>query len=250
MSPQLEVIRWGLPGRPTPYDVAWERQQVLHAQRVADDIPDTCLLLEHPSVFTAGRRSKGEDRPVDGTPVVEVDRGGEITWHGPGQVVGYPIVKLPLPLNLVQHVRRQEEAIIRTCADFGLATSRIDGRSGVWVLGSGAPEALLSPSLAFEQGLDRKIAAIGVRVARLTTMHGFALNYSPDLTWFDKIGPCGIHDAGVTSLSRELGRTIPITEVLPSLEHHLRTALQVGSVAEPVAFPSVPRQSDRHPALL
>jgi lipoyl(octanoyl) transferase len=245
MNPQLDLIRWGLPHRLTPYELAWERQRALHAQRVAGLIPDTCLLLEHPPVFTAGRRSRPEDRPTDGTPVVEVDRGGEVTWHGPGQLVGYPIVALPVPIKLVRHVHRQEEALIRTCADLGVATTRIDGRSGVWVLGSGAPEPMLSPSCAHRQGLDRKIAAVGVRVSRWTTMHGFALNCDSDLTWFDRIGPCGIRDAGVTSLSQELGRPVRVAEVLPRLEHHLRAVLQVGSAEEPTHFRSVPSQSIR-----
>ncbi|TQS44539.1 lipoyl(octanoyl) transferase LipB [Cryptosporangium phraense] len=190
------------------YNEAWDEQRRLHAARVADDIPDTVLLLEHPSVYTAGRRTKDADRPFDGTPVVDVDRGGEITWHGPGQLVGYPIVQLPRPLDVVAYVRRIEGMLIEVCADLGVATTRVAGRSGVWVL-------------ADERGPDRKIAAIGVRVSRRVAMHGFALNCNPDMSGFGNIVPCGIHDAGVTSLSLELGRTVTIDDVLGLVEPRL-----------------------------
>jgi lipoyl(octanoyl) transferase len=195
-----------------PYEQAWEMQRDVHAARVADEISDTCLLLQHPPVFTAGRRTQDFERPVDGTPVIDVDRGGRMTWHGPGQLVGYPIVRLSMPVDAVGHVRRLEEALIAVCADFGVTAIQIAGRSGVWVPGLGGAAA-------------RKIAAIGVRISRCTTMHGFALNCDPDLSWFGRIVPCGIDDADVTSLSRELGRDVSVDEVLPFVELHLVSAL-------------------------
>ncbi len=195
-----------------PYDDAWALQRETHARRVADDIPDTCLLLQHPAVFTAGKRTQAFERPVDGTPVVEVDRGGRITWHGPGQLVGYPIVKLPMPIDAVGHVRRMEQALIGASADIGVRTVQIPGRSGVWVP-------------ADDNGPDRKVAAIGVRISRCTTMHGFALNCDPDLSWFGRIVPCGIDDAEVTSLSAELSRDVTVDEMLPIVESHLTRTL-------------------------
>jgi len=174
--------------------------------------PPTVLLLEHPSVYTAGKRTQPWDRPADGTPVVEVDRGGKITWHGPGQLVGYPVLRLPDPVDVVAYVRRVERVLIDVCADLGLPTNRIKGRSGVWVP-------------ADERGPDRKVAAIGIRVARGTTLHGFAINCDCDLAAFDAIVPCGIRDAGVTSLSAELGRDVPVAEVLPIVEKHLGTLI-------------------------
>ena len=195
-----------------PYDEAWQLQRDVHAERVADAIPDTCLLLQHPPVFTAGRRTQDFERPIDGTPVIDVDRGGRITWHGPGQLVGYPIVRLPMPVDAVGHVRRLEEALIAVCAEFGVDAIQIAGQSGVWVPGRGGAAA-------------RKIAAIGVRISRCTTMHGFALNCDPDLSWFGRIVPCGIDDADVTSLSRELGRDVTVDEVTPWVEQHLADAL-------------------------
>jgi lipoyl(octanoyl) transferase len=181
------------------YRTAWQLQRDLADARVAGG-PDTLLLLEHPPVYTAGRRTEPHERPVDGTPVVDTDRGGKITWHGPGQLVGYPIVGLAEPLDVVKYVRRLEESLMKVCADVGLDTVRVDGRSGVWVpAGAGRPA--------------RKVAAIGVRVARATTLHGFALNCDCDLGAFTAIVPCGISDAGVTSLSAELGRTVAVGEV-------------------------------------
>ncbi len=202
-----------------PYEQAWDMQRDVHAARVADEIPDTCLMLEHPPVFTAGRRTQDFERPVDGTPVIDVDRGGRMTWHGPGQLVGYPIVRLPMPIDAVGHVRRLEEALIAVCADFGVTAIQIAGRSGVWVPGNGGAAA-------------RKIAAIGVRISRCTTMHGFALNCDPDLSWFGRIVPCGIDDADVTSLSRELGRDVSVDEVLPFVELHLTNALSTARPAK------------------
>ena len=195
-----------------PYDEAWALQRQVHAQRVADEIPDTCLLLEHPPVFTAGKRTQDFERPTDGTPVIEVDRGGRITWHGPGQLVGYPIVKLPMPIDAVGHVRRIEQGLIAVCAELGVEAIQIAGRSGVWV-----------PSK--DGGPARKVAAIGVRISRCTTMHGFALNANPDLSWFGRIVPCGLDDADVTSLSAELGRDVGVAEITPLVERHLATSL-------------------------
>ncbi|WP_407555828.1 lipoyl(octanoyl) transferase LipB [Streptomyces sp. Pv4-95] len=234
------------------YETAWQEQRRVHAARFADEVPDTCLLLEHLPVYTAGRRTSDDERPLDGTPVVDVDRGGKITWHGPGQLVGYPIQKLPRPVDVVAHVRRLEDALIRVCADFGVAASRVEGRSGVWVLGDPVEERAAlgglqldfdpraadelfdprlngpeyAPSNAGQRREDRKLAAIGIRVAKGVTMHGFALNVNPDNTSFDKIVPCGIRDAGVASLSGELGREVTIAEVLPVVEEHLRDVLE------------------------
>jgi lipoyl(octanoyl) transferase len=197
------------------YQKAWEVQRTIH-QEVADGIrPNTLLLLEHPSVYTAGRRTDDSERPTDGTPVIDVDRGGRITWHGPGQLVGYPIVKLLKPTELVGFVREIEAALINVCADLGITAVRVAGRSGVWIQDS--------------QG-DRKIAAIGIRVAKGVTMHGFALNVNPDLSAFRSIVPCGISDADVTSLEIELGRVITIDEVAPLVERHIFESLKKVSV--------------------
>ena len=186
-----------------PYDEAWRLQQAVHGE-VADGGEDVALLLEHPPVYTAGKRTEPWERPSDGTPVVDVDRGGKITWHGPGQVTGYPIVRLADPVDVVAHVRRLEQLLIDVCAELGLTTGRVEGRSGVW-----------TPDGA------RKVAAIGIRVARGVTMHGFALNCDPDLTAYDRIVPCGLVDATVTSLSRELGRNVTVGEALPLLTARL-----------------------------
>ncbi|HZW44351.1 MAG TPA: lipoyl(octanoyl) transferase LipB [Dermatophilaceae bacterium] len=194
------------------YMSAWDRQRELHASVVACDEPDTVLLLEHATVYTAGKRTEPHERPFDGTPVIDVDRGGRITWHGPGQLVGYPIVRLPSPLDVVAHVRRLEEVMIRVSADLGVTAGRIEGRSGVWID-------------ADELRPDRKIGAIGIRVSQSVTMHGFALNCDCDLSWAQVIVPCGIADAGVTSLSQELGRDVSVREVLPYAEKHLSDIL-------------------------
>jgi lipoyl(octanoyl) transferase len=204
----LRVVHAGL----IDYRAAWDEQRRLHDAVVIGAEPDTVLLLEHPSVYTAGKRTNSWERPLDGTPVVDVDRGGRITWHGPGQIVGYPIVRLPDPIDVVAYVRRVEQMLIDVCAEFGLATGRIEGQSGVWVA-------------ADDRGPDRKVAAIGIRVARGVTLHGFALNCDPDLTYFDRIVPCGIRDAGVTSLSVELGGDVTIAEATPVVERHLATIL-------------------------
>ncbi|MET0425943.1 MAG: lipoyl(octanoyl) transferase LipB [Actinoplanes sp.] len=204
----LTVLRPGL----VDYRQAWDEQRRLHEAVVAGDQPDTVLLLEHPSVFTAGKRTEAADRPAEGIPVVDVDRGGKITWHGPGQLVGYPIIKLADPIDVVAYVRRTEQMLIDVCAEFGVTAERVEGRSGAWVRGDG-----LTP--------DRKIAAIGIRVARGVTQHGFAINCDCDLTEYDRFVPCGIRDAGVTSLTVELGRPVTIDEVLPVVERHLPTLL-------------------------
>jgi lipoyl(octanoyl) transferase len=212
----LAVQRLGLGSARQVYRQTWELQQALHARRVEDRIGDTVLLLEHEPVFTAGRRTSPLERPLPGTTrgadVVDVDRGGKITWHGPGQLVGYPIVRLGEPLDVVAYVRRLEAVLIDVCADLGVAAGRVEGRSGVWLP-------------ADDRGPERKIAAIGVRVSRRVTMHGFALNCDPDLAWFGLIVPCGIADAGVTSLSAELGRHVGVLEVADLLEPRLGAIL-------------------------
>ncbi len=197
------------------YEAAWAEQRRLHAARLAGTEPDTCLLLEHHPVYTAGKRTSSWERPVDGTPVIDVDRGGKITWHGPGQLVGYPIVALPDPVDVVAHVRRVEQLLIDVCAELGVRTERVDGRSGVWVR-------------ADDRGPDRKVAAIGIRVSQGVTMHGFSLNCDCDLAAFLRIVPCGITDAGVTSLSAELGRDVTVDEVLPLVEARLDALLGDG----------------------
>lgn len=191
----IEVRQLGV----VDYDTAWQLQREVADARLAGG-PDTLLMLEHPSVYTAGRRTEDHERPTDGIPVVDVDRGGKITWHGPGQLVGYPIVGLTEPMDVVNYVRRLEESLIEVCNTLGLNTVRIDGRSGVWLPAGGGRPA-------------RKIAAIGVRVAQSTTLHGFALNCDCDLNAFGKIVPCGITDAGVTSLSEELGFVTGVEDV-------------------------------------
>jgi lipoyl(octanoyl) transferase len=200
----LRTIRAGL----VPYEQAWQRQRDVHAEVLAGTQPDTVLLLEHPPVYTAGRRTEPADLPSDGSPVIEVDRGGRITWHGPGQLVGYPILRLPKPMDVVGYVRRVEGVLIDVCIELGVAAVRVEDRSGVWL-----PADELRP--------DRKIAAIGIRVVKGITMHGFALNCDPDLSWYERIVPCGLADAGVTSLSNELGRDVTVDEVLPLVERRL-----------------------------
>jgi lipoyl(octanoyl) transferase len=197
------------------YQKAWDVQRTIHAEVASGSRPNTLLLLEHPSVYTAGRRTDDAERPTDGTPVIDVDRGGRITWHGPGQLVGYPIVKLQNPTELVGFVREIEAALILVCADLGITAVRVDGRSGVWIQ---------------DQRGDRKIAAIGIRVAKGVTMHGFALNVNPDLSAFSQIVPCGIADADVTSLEIELGRPIGIDEVAPLVERYVFESLKKVSV--------------------
>ena len=193
------------------YQQAWQLQRALHSDVVKGVLENTLVLLEHPSVYTAGRRTEEFERPVDGTNVIDVDRGGRITWHGPGQLVGYPIIKLLEPTEVVGFVREIESALINVCVELGIKAVRVEGRSGVWVVDS--------------QG-DRKIAAIGVRVAKGVTMHGFALNVNPDLKAYDKIVACGIRDAQVTSLQRELQREISVDEISNSVEAHVLNSLR------------------------
>jgi lipoyl(octanoyl) transferase len=192
------------------YLEALELQRSLHGEIAEGQRENTLVLVEHPSVYTAGKRTQVHERPHDGTPVIDVDRGGKITWHGLGQLVGYPIVRLAKPTELVGFVREIESALIATCLELGLAVTRVEGRSGVWVIDNKG---------------ERKIAAIGIRVARGVTMHGFALNVEPDLSAFEAIIPCGIEDATVTSLAIELGRSISIDEVLPVVEKYMYESL-------------------------
>jgi lipoyl(octanoyl) transferase len=192
------------------YNEALAMQRKFHQEVAAGDRSNSLIFLEHPSVYTAGKRTQDFERPSDGTPVIDVDRGGRITWHGPGQLVGYPIVKLAKPTELVGFVRTLESALIELCSEFGITSQRVDGRSGVWVC---------------DENGERKIAAIGIRVASGVTMHGFALNVCPDLNFFGQIVPCGIDDAAVTSMARELAREITVAEVTSALEKHLVEAL-------------------------
>lgn len=201
------------------YTQAWALQRELATARAQGTGPDVLLLLEHPSVYTAGRRTTPGERPDDSTPVIDVDRGGKITWHGPGQLVGYPVIALAEPLDVIDYVRRLEQALIAVCTELGLDTGRVSGRSGVWLAAepaTGRPE--------------RKIAAIGVRVSHGVTMHGFALNCQPDLAAFDRIVPCGITDAGVTSLTAELGRPVSVAQARPLVR---RAVLEVLDGATP-----------------
>lgn len=196
----------------TPYLVGWEMQRELHGDIVDGTRTGTMLLVEHEAVYTAGKRTQPEDRPFDGSPVIDVDRGGRITWHGPGQLTGYPMVRLPSPVDVMEYVHRLENAIMTVCAAYGIATERQDDRTGVWI-----PED--------DRGPSRKIAAIGVRVARGVTMHGFALNCNNSLDAYHRIVPCGIRDAGVTTLSEELGREVTIADVteavIAAMQHEL-----------------------------
>jgi len=202
----LSIQRTGLMG----YVDALELQRKIHGEVVSGIRSNTFLLLEHPSVYTAGKRTTDLERPTDGTPVINVDRGGKITWHGPGQLIGYPIVKLAKPTELVGFVREIETGLIKVCSELGIAASQVAGRSGVWVCDSRG---------------ERKIAAIGIRVASGVSMHGFALNVNPDLSGFNRIIPCGIDDATVTSISNELNQEISIDDVTPVVEKYLSESL-------------------------
>jgi lipoyl(octanoyl) transferase len=220
---QLVYVHAGFGGEAVPFAAGWDLQRQVHARRVADEVPDCCLLLEHEPVYTAGKRTAVSDRPVGdpGAPVFDIDRGGKITWHGPGQLVVYPIIRLRSPLDVVAYVRALEEAMIGVCAEFGVRTARVEGRSGAWVPGD--PEDRARPGRPAPP--DRKVGAIGARVARGVTMHGLALNCDNDLSWYDKIIPCGIRDAGVTSLTAETGIPVTVSDVTPLLERHLAAAL-------------------------
>ena len=245
MNGELIFARAGFGAHAVPYLDGWRLQQGLHTRRVEGEIPDTCLLLEHEPVYTAGRRTSPLDRPLTdpGIPVIDVDRGGKITWHGPGQLVGYPIVTLAEPVDVIAYVRAIEEALIRSCAQVGVPTTRVEGRSGVWLTGGRGPG---SP-------LDRKVAAIGIRVSRGVTMHGFALNCDCDLSWFDRIVPCGIRDAGVTSLSIETGRPVSVPDMVGIVERQLAGVLGATSWrsvagSDPLTAPQVPAGQDSEPA--
>ena len=202
----LALLRSGL----VEYEEALSIQRNIHREVSSGARPNTLILLEHPSIYTAGKRTLETERPVNGARVIDVDRGGKITWHGPGQLVGYPIVRLSNPHELVGFVREIEGALIKVCEDFGIKAVRVEGRSGVWVVDTRG---------------ERKIAAIGIRVAAKTSMHGFALNVNPDLSAFEAIIPCGISDAAVTSLANELNRKITVEEVSPKVEKYLYEAL-------------------------
>ncbi|PFG32883.1 lipoyl(octanoyl) transferase LipB [Sanguibacter antarcticus] len=208
----MEILSLGLGESLADYETTWALQREIHGEVADGTRPDTVLLVEHSSVYTAGRRTRIAERPADGIPVIDVDRGGKITWHGPGQLVAYPIVRLAEPIDVVEYVRALEQAVVDLCADLGLATVRVDGRSGVWFP-------------ATPSRLERKVCAIGVRVARGVTMHGLALNCDPDLGAFGTIVPCGISDADVTSLSDELGRPFGPLDAEPLLRHHLAARL-------------------------
>ena len=192
------------------YTEALAMQRFIHSEVAQGLAPNTMILLEHPSVYTAGKRTADIEKPTDGTPVIDVDRGGKITWHGPGQLIGYPIVKLAKPTELVGFVREIEAGLIKVCSEIGINTQRVDGRSGVWVRD--------------ERG-DRKIAAIGIRVAQGVSMHGFALNVNPELAAFNRIIPCGIDDAAVTSMAQELSRDISVDEVIAVVEKYVSESL-------------------------
>lgn len=212
----VDYVDAGLSANSVSYLTALERQRAVHADVASGRAPDTVLLLEHPPVYTAGKRTEPHERPADGTPVVDVDRGGKITWHGPGQLVGYPIVRLADPIDVVAYVRRLEELLIGVLADHGISSVRVEGRSGVWIERPGAPAD--------------KIAAIGIRVADGVTMHGFALNCSNDLEAYRSIIACGIRDAGVTTMTRELGREVTPEQVVPDVIRRFEDAL-AGSLA-------------------
>ncbi|MCC3333438.1 lipoyl(octanoyl) transferase LipB [Nocardia abscessus] len=207
------------------YHAAWELQRTIADQRAEGSGSDHLLLLEHPSVYTAGRRTEAEDLPIDGSPVVQVDRGGKITWHGPGQLVGYPIVRLAEPVDVVNYVRRLEEALIAVCTGLGIVCGRVEGRSGVWLPATGL-------------FAERKIAAIGVRVQRGVALHGISFNCNSALDGFQAIVPCGIRDAGVTTLTRELGREVTVAEIKPLVADAIIRALD-GDL--PVTEHDIPR---------
>ena len=249
----VDVLRFETPGfgdAAVEYTAAWELQREVHARVVAGG-PPTVLLLEHPPVFTAGKRTEPHERPFDGTPVVDVDRGGKITFHGPGQLVGYPIVRLPDHVKVVDYVRRVEEALIGVCADLGVTTARIPGRSGVWLQGGdrGPGRQRGGGADASDPSAQRKVAAIGIRVSRGVTMHGFSLNCEVDLAWYDRFVPCGIADAGVTSLSHEVGRRITVEEVLPSVRRHLERMLAWAPYTPTPDYEPRPEPGRRSPGL-
>ncbi len=207
----LDFVVAGLSANSVPYLQALDLQRATHRSVVDGTSPDTVIFLEHPSVYTAGKRTEASERPANGTPVIDVDRGGKITWHGPGQLVGYPILHLPNPMDVVSYVRRLEGMLIDVLGELGIDSGRVDGRSGVWI-----------------NGVD-KIAAIGIRVAEGVTMHGFALNCSNDFEAYDSIIACGIAGAGVTSISKLLGRRVDPVDVIPLIERHFQSVVGVAA---------------------
>lgn len=212
----IDIRTVGLAPSFVPYHAGWDLQRRTHAEVASGRARDTLLLLEHEAVYTAGARTLPSERPTDGTAVVDVDRGGKITWHGPGQLVGYPIVRLPDPVDVVAHVRRIEDVLVAVLRTWGIDPLTVPGRSGVWVRANGR--------------LD-KIAAVGVRVERATTMHGFAVNCSNSLDPFSTIVPCGITDAGVTSLSAVLGAVVTPAAFAEALAPAFASAYGVGVAA-------------------
>ena len=235
----MEFVPLDLGRRHVPYQEAWDLQRAVHAEVAAGARPDTVLLVEHASVYTAGRRTAAWDRPLDGTPVVDVDRGGRITWHGPGQLVAYPIVRLAEPVDVIAYVRALEQAVMEVAASLGLVTERAEGRSGVWL-----PRA--------DGARPRKLAAIGVRVARGVTMHGLALNCDCDLVEFGRIVPCGLPDADATSLTAELGRRVTVADVDPLLRAALARALaplRAARDGRPAGSPAAVADAAEHPVV-
>jgi len=206
LATSLNIKHLGL----VDYLPTWQLQREIQNQVIEGVTPNTLLMLEHKSVYTAGRRTELKDRPIDGTPVIDTDRGGKITWHGPGQLIGYPIINLRNRNDVVGFVREIETSIIAALSEFGITSERYCERSGVWLR---------------DNGNDRKISAIGIRVAKGVTIHGFSLNVNPDLSFFDRINPCGFTDSGVTSMVKELGRDITISEVLPVVERYVSEGL-------------------------
>lgn len=260
MEGMLDVIRLGfsdplpggdrheefsLPPGPVEYHAAWDLQRRIHAEVVAGHRPPTLLLLEHQPVFTAGKLTADHERPRDGAPVVDIDRGGKLTWHGPQQLVGYPIVPLPVPIDVVGFVRALEQTLIEVCSSVGVRAISVPGRSGVWVKDPIEPAE--HAGLAEHTG-ERKLAAIGLRVSRRATMHGFALNCDNDLSWASTVIPCGIDDAGVSTLSREAGRRIPVAEILDTVEEGMRELVAQRTRPHLVAAPPGAAPLDRLPA--
>ena len=219
----VDYVVTGLSANSVPYLTALEHQRAVHAEVSSGRAPDTVLLLEHPSVYTAGKRTEPHERPADGTPVIDVDRGGKITWHGPGQLVGYPIVRLADPVDVVAYVRRIEGMLIEVLAEFGIPGQRVEGRSGVWLVDPDRPTG-------------DKIAAIGIRVAEGVTMHGFSLNCSNSFEAYETIVACGLPDAGVTSISRETGRVVTPADVVPLIERHFVRYLDPSLASHPAVF--------------
>ncbi|WP_312178689.1 lipoyl(octanoyl) transferase LipB [Arthrobacter sp.] len=227
---ELEFQRVGFAPEYLGYHDGWELQRRVHAEVSAGTRPGTVLLLEHLPVYTAGRRTEPHERPFDGTPVINVDRGGKLTWHGPGQLVGYPILRLPDPVLVVDYVAALEDALTAVLADYGIRGERVDGRSGVWVRGSAGQQ-------------DRKIAAVGIRVDHGVTMHGFALNCSNDLAPYAQIIACGITDAGTTSISAETGTAVAPAAVVDQVENQLRRTLGNLTNAPAQSGPSSPAET-------